>query len=88
MSRKSSGKIVEQGRRRLAGRPAREVARVVLDPVAVADLAQHLEVETGALLEPLALEQLAARPRARRSRSLSSSPMADGRAQHSLRGVT
>ena len=32
--------------------------RVVLDAVAKADLAQHLEVEACALLEPLPLEQL------------------------------
>src|ERR1019366_4159814 len=36
-----------------------EMARVVLDALAVADLLQHLEVETGALLEPLCLDKLA-----------------------------
>ena len=51
--------VVEQRRRRLAGLAAGEVARVVLDAVAVAGLAQHLEVEHGALVEPLRLEQLA-----------------------------
>ena len=51
--------VVEQRRRRLAGLPPREVARVVLDAVAVADLAQHLQVEQRALVEPLRLEQLA-----------------------------
>ena len=49
-----------QRRRRLAGLAAGEVARVVLDAVAVPGLAQHLEVEHRALVEPLRLEQLAA----------------------------
>jgi len=51
--------VVEQRRRWLARRTSREVPRVVLDAVAVADLLQHLEVEVRALLEPLPLEQLA-----------------------------
>ena len=53
------GQVVEQRGRRLPGRAAREVARVVLDAVAVADLAQHLQVEHRALVEPLRLQQLA-----------------------------
>ena len=40
---------------------AREMARVVLDAVAVADLAQHVEVVARALLETLGFEQLAVR---------------------------
>ena len=58
MSRKVVGKVVEQGRRRLARRPAREVTRVVLDALAVAELGEHLEIEEGALRQPLRLEEL------------------------------
>ena len=50
--------VVEERRRRLARRPAREVAGVVLDAGAVADLPHHLEVEPRPLLEPLGLEEL------------------------------
>jgi hypothetical protein len=53
------GDVLEEGGRRLAGRAAGEVARVVLDAVADAGRLEHLEVEGGALLEPLGLEQLA-----------------------------
>ncbi len=52
------GQVVEQARRRLAGAAPREIARVVLDPVAVADLEDHLQVEARALLEPLRLDEL------------------------------
>ncbi len=45
--------VVQQRRRRLAGRPPGEVPRVVLDAVAVADLADHLEVEHRALVQAL-----------------------------------
>ncbi len=51
--------VVEQRRRRLARCAAGEVPRVVLDPVAVANLADHLEVEHRALVQALGLEQLA-----------------------------
>ena len=50
--------VVEQAGRRLAGLAARQVARVVLDARAVAELRDHLEVEQRALLEALRLEQL------------------------------
>jgi hypothetical protein len=53
------GQVVEQRRRRLARRAARQMARVVLDAVAVADLAHHLEVEHRALVQALRFEQLA-----------------------------
>jgi hypothetical protein len=53
------GQIFEQGRRRLAGQAAGEEARVILDARAAARRRDHLEVEIGALLEPLRLEQLA-----------------------------
>ncbi len=48
--------VVEQRRRRLPRQPARQVARVVLDPVAIADFLDHLEVEHRALVEPLRLQ--------------------------------
>ena len=51
------GQVVEQRRRRLAGRAARQMARVVLDAVAVADLPDHLEVEHRPLMQTLRLEQ-------------------------------
>ena len=43
---------------RLPRRPPGEEARVVLDPLAVPDLLQHLEIEAGTLLQPLGLQQL------------------------------
>ena len=51
------GQIFEQGRRRLAGQAAGEEARVILDPGARAGRGDHLEVEIGALLQPLRFEQ-------------------------------
>ena len=53
------GQVFEQGRRRLAGLAAGEIARIVLDAGAGAGRLQHLEVEHGALLEPLRLQQAA-----------------------------
>ncbi len=55
------GEVFEQRRRRLAGQAAGQEARVVLDPVAATGRGDHLEVEIGALLKPLVLEQLALR---------------------------
>ena len=52
---------VEQAERALAGRAAVEDARVVLDAVAEAELAQHLHVELRALAQAVRLEQLALR---------------------------
>ncbi len=54
-------KVVEERRRRLPRRASGEVARVVLDAVAVAELLDHLQVEHRALVEPLGLEQAAGR---------------------------
>jgi hypothetical protein len=51
------GQVVEQCRRRLARRASGEVAGVILDAVAVADLANHLQVEHRALVETLRLQQ-------------------------------
>ncbi len=49
--------IVEQGPRARAGLAPGQVPRVVLDPRAVAELAQHLEVERRALSETRRLER-------------------------------
>ena len=51
--------VVEQARRPLARTTTAQRARVVLDAGAGAHLEQHLEVELGARLEPLRLQQLA-----------------------------
>ena len=53
------GEEVEQAERPLPRLPAVEDARVVLDPVAEAELAQHLHVELRPLAQPVRLEQLA-----------------------------
>jgi hypothetical protein len=52
------GEVVEQRVRRGAGRAAVDVHRVVLDAVAEADLAHHLEVVGRAHAQPLGLEHL------------------------------
>ena len=53
------GNIFEQGRRRLAGLAPGQEARVVLDAGAAARGLDHLDVEIGALLQALGLQQLA-----------------------------
>ena len=53
------GDVFEQRRRRIAGLAAGEIARIVLDAGAGAGGLQHLEVEAGALLQPLGFEQAA-----------------------------
>ena len=50
--------VVDQRRRRLARLAARQVARVVLDALAEADLGHHLEIVTRPLLDALRLDQL------------------------------
>ncbi|MNB83352.1 hypothetical protein D3C75_301880 [compost metagenome] len=50
--------VVEQGGRRLAGGPAREVAAVVLDAGTVPQLLHHLDVELGTLADALLFHQL------------------------------
>ncbi len=55
------GQIFEQGRRRLAGPAAGQIARIVLDAGAGAGRLQHFQIEQGALLEPLRLEQASLR---------------------------
>ena len=54
-----AGEVVEQGGRGLAGKAAGEVTRVVLDAVAVADGTDHLQVEAGALVDALRLDEAA-----------------------------
>ena len=51
--------IVEQRGRRFARQASGEMARVVFDAVAVADLADHFQIEHGALVEALRFDQLA-----------------------------
>src|SRR5260370_5432042 len=51
------GEVLEQGGRRLARLAAGEVARIVLDAGAGAGRLHHLDVEDGALLQPLRLPQ-------------------------------
>ena len=53
--------VVEEAGRRLARPAPGEKARVVLDALAVSELLHHLDVETGALLEALGLQEAAAR---------------------------
>ena len=61
------GQIFEQGRRRLAGPAAGQIARIILDARAGAGRLQHFEIEQRALLEPLRLEQPALRDRDNRA---------------------
>ena len=51
------GDIFEQRRRRLAGAASGEIARIVLDAGAAAGGFHHLEIEGGALLQPLRFQQ-------------------------------
>ena len=53
------GQVIEEGGRGLAGQAAREMPRVILDAVAVADLLDHFEIEHGALPDALGLDALA-----------------------------
>ncbi|MNZ54654.1 hypothetical protein D3C78_725610 [compost metagenome] len=50
--------VIVEGWWRLARAASGEVARVVLDAVAVAQLEDHLQIETGTLLKTLGLDQL------------------------------
>ncbi|KFB74344.1 MAG: hypothetical protein AW09_000373 [Candidatus Accumulibacter phosphatis] len=49
--------IVDQGGRGFTGLASREMPGIVLDPLAETDLIEHFEVETGALLDALRLDQ-------------------------------
>ncbi len=51
--------IIEQRGRRFARQPSGKMPRIILDAVAVADLLHHFEIEHGALVQPLRLDQLA-----------------------------
>ena len=53
------GDIFEQRRRRLAGAASGEVARIVLDAGAASGGFHHLEIEGGALLQPLRFQKAA-----------------------------
>ncbi len=52
------GQIVDQRGRRLARRRTRQMPRIVFDALTKAQLLQHLEIKTGALLQALGLDQL------------------------------
>ncbi len=54
-----AGEVVEERGRGFAGEAAGEVAGVVLDAVAVADGLDHFEVEAGALVDALRLDEAA-----------------------------
>src|SRR5574344_1718924 len=57
----SFGEIVDEALRRAAGGAAGQRTRIVLDAVAVAELAHHLQVVLGPFLQSLRLEELALR---------------------------
>ena len=50
--------VIKQGWRRFTLRSSGQVARVVLDTVAVPQLHDHFHIEAGALLQTLRLDQL------------------------------
>ena len=54
-----AGKVVQQCGWRFAGKAAGEVARVVLDTVAIADGFDHFEIEAGALVDALGFDEAA-----------------------------
>ncbi len=49
--------IIQQCGRRLTRPPPAEMTRVIFDPVAVTHGSDHLQIELGALLKPLSLQQ-------------------------------
>ena len=55
--RKSSRKIIEKARRRIARHAPAEVAGIVFDPFAKADLFDHFEIVVGALMDPLPFDE-------------------------------
>ena len=55
------GQVVVQGRRRFARLTPGEVARVVFDAGAVAELYHHFQIKAGALLKPLRFYQFVLR---------------------------
>ena len=52
-------KVVDQGEGRRAGRPEREVARIILDAARVSGVLQHFHIKVGALVQPLGFKRLA-----------------------------
>ena len=63
------GEIFEQGGRRLARCAACQIARIVLDAGADAGRLHHLQIESGALFQPLGFQQLALLRHSQRIRS-------------------
>ncbi len=53
------GQIIQQRGRRLTRQAAGEVPRIIFDPVAITDVAHHLQIEHGALPDALRLDALA-----------------------------
>ncbi len=53
------GNIFKQGRRRLAGFAAREIARIIFDACAGAGCFQHFQIESRALIKALGFQQAA-----------------------------
>ena len=51
--------VIEQSGRRFARQAAGEMPRIVFDSVAISDLADHLQIEHGALIQALRFDQLA-----------------------------
>ena len=80
------GEVVEQRVRRRPGRAAVEDARVVLDPVAEAELLHHLEVVLGALADPVGLEHLPGRLELLDLRFELGAQLDDGALDRGLRG--
>ncbi len=52
------GEVFDEGRRRIAGRAAGEIARVIFNAGAHAGGGQHFKIEAGALVEALGLQEL------------------------------
>ena len=51
--------IVQQRGRRFARQTTGKMPRIILDSVAISDLPDHFQIEHGALIQPLRLDQLA-----------------------------
>ncbi len=78
------GEVVEQAVGTVAGLAAVEDPRVVLDPRAEAELAQHLHVVLGALAQAVGLEQLALRLELRAARVQLATDLGDRVLEHPL----
>ena len=80
------GQVIQEGRGGLPRGPAREVPGIVLDAVAVAQLLHHLQVEAGALLQALGLQQFAVFPEPVQPRAQLRLDGGHGLAAHQVRG--